>query len=62
VNDKITNHIDVFHVDQKKLEKQRILETEIQEGKERLQKQEILLEKEKLLNKNLKGDNEKLSA
>lgn len=38
VNDKITNNIDVFHAEQKKLEKQRLLEAEIQDGKEKLQK------------------------
>lgn len=55
VNEKINMHIDVFDADQKMAGARRALEAEIQDGKERLQKQEILLEKEKLVNKNLRS-------
>lgn len=62
VNEKINLHIDVFDAEQKRAGERRAFEAEIQDGRERLQKQEILLEKEKLLNKNLRADNEKLGA
>lgn len=45
VNEKINLNIDVFDADQKRASVRRALEAEIQDGKERLQKQEILLEK-----------------